>query len=136
MYFNPGENNEPKFVVKLPFVTHSRVKYCVGAKGIHTSLMEYINNENVWGYIPYAIIQPEIPENAEVKVICFNGEARFRNTHKKSKDGRSPFGRARDRVFFDFAEHVIATMRRVCPALVVDEAIRVEVESVYHEAKE
>jgi hypothetical protein len=94
--------------------------------GIQQALAEFMNAENVWGYIPSALIQPEIPENAEVKVICFNGKAEFRNNIKKSKDGRSPFNRAKNRVYFDFAEHVIATLRRLCPSAILDQVVRVD----------
>ena len=91
-----------------------------------------MNGAAVWGYIPSAIIQPEIPENAEVKIICFNGKAEFRNVIKRSKDGRSPFGRGRDKKYFAFAEHVIATLRRLCPSAIVDQVVRVDMFGFRH----
>ena len=96
--------------------------------GIQQALAEFMNGAGVWGFIPSALIQPEIPENAEVKIICFNGKAEFRNMIKKSKDGRSPFGRGRekDKMFFEFAEHVIAALRRLCPSAIVDQIVRVD----------
>ena len=128
---NPLYRNGNKFVCKLPFTTNSQhgstVKFAVGFEGIMEMLGQLRKNVNISGYISYAMIQPEIPENCEAKIICFNGKARFRNKHKKSRDGRSPFAGVRDKEFFEFAEHVITVMRRVCPQLISDQVLRIDI---------
>jgi hypothetical protein len=128
LFNNPHPtNNESQFVIKLPFSTNSqRIKRGAGVMGIQPAIVEFMRDESVWGYIPSALVQPEIRENAEVKIICFDGKAYFRNTIKKSKDGRSPFGRGRDKAYFEFAEHVIANFKRLCPSAIADQVIRVD----------
>ena len=124
-------SNNDKFVCKLPFTTNgshnSTVKFAVGYPGILESLKQFQRNINIGGYITYAMIQPRIPENTEAKIICFNGIARFRNPNKRSSDGRSPFGGIEEKVFFDFAEHVISVLRRVCPELITDQVLRIDI---------
>jgi hypothetical protein len=120
--------NENKFVVKLPFSTNSiRIKYAVGMDGIISALQSFIKNDSVFGYIPYAMIQPELPENAEVKIVCFNGEPKFKSKVKKGKNSRSPFGRAKQEVFFAFARTVIDTIRRLCPEIDTQQVLRIDV---------
>ena len=128
LFNNPAkDSNEPQFVIKLPFSTNSqRIKRGAGVAGILTALKEFMNDDRVWNYIPSALIQPEIRENAEIKVVCFNGKAIFRNKIKKSKNGRSPFGRKKNIVYFDFAEHVISVLRMLCPEIVSDQILRVD----------
>ena len=134
MYNNPHlETGEPSFIIKLPFSTNSqRIKRGNGVSGIMRALADYIKDDGVWGYIPSALIQPEVSENAECKVICFNGKAQFRNAIKMGKGGRSPFGRTTDRVFFAFAEHAIATLKRLCPAVIADQVLRVDMFGFRH----
>jgi hypothetical protein len=105
------------------------VKFGVGVEGILQKIQEFKNNKNVWGYIHYVIIQPEIPDAYEVKIVCFNGKHVCKNLVKRSnkKGSRSPFKGIKDSAFFDFAETVIAGMRRVCPALVADQVLRIDI---------
>ena len=116
---------------KLPFTTNAKhnstVKYAVGYAGILDMLKQFQKNVNIGGYITYAMIQPRIPDNAEAKIICFNGKARFRNKNKKGDNGRSPFRGVKDKDLFDFAEHVIAVLRRVCPELIADQVLRIDI---------
>ena len=105
------------------------MKFGVGVEGILKKIQEFKNNVDVWGYIHYVIIQPEIPDAYEVKIVCFNGKPVCKNLVKKcnKKGSRSPFKGIKDSAFFDFAEKVIAGMRRVCPALVADQVLRVDI---------
>ena len=128
---NPWYNNNNQFVCKLPFTTNgghqSTVKFAVGYDGILEMLGQFQENVNIAGYITYAMIQPRIPENTEAKIICFNGIAKFKNKNKRSTDGRSPFGGVKNKVLFDFAEHVISVLRRVCLELITDQVLRVDI---------
>jgi hypothetical protein len=128
---NPIYCNGNQFVCKLPFTTNGRhnstVKYCVGYDGILEMLTQFQNNANIGGYIMYAMIQPKIPDNTEAKIICFNGKAVFRNLNKKSSNGRSPFGGVKDEAIFHFAEHVISILRSVCPELITEQVLRVDI---------
>jgi hypothetical protein len=120
--------NSYKFVVKLPFSTGGLQRsFCQKVKGIYAALRRFIKRDRVGGYIPYAIIQPEIRDNAEAKVVCFNGKAEFLEKIKKSKSGRSPFGNVSERTLFDFAEHVISCLTRSCPAICTKQILRVDI---------
>ena len=129
---NPIYSNNDRFVCKLPFTTNSKhnstVKYVVGYDGILAALRQFVSNVNIAGYITYAMIQPRIPNNAEVKIICFNGKAKFRNMYKKAtdKNALSPFKGVNLKEFFDFAEHIIAVLRRICPELITDQVLRID----------
>ena len=128
---NPIYNNDNKFVCKLPFTTNgkhnSTVKRCVGYHGILKMLGQFVRNKNIAGYITYAMIQPRIRENAEAKIVCFNGIPKFRNPNKKGDDGRSPFGEVGDEDLFKFARHVIDILRKVCPELISDQVLRIDI---------
>lgn len=114
-------------MVKLPFSTNStRIKYVTNLDGIMAALREFMTNPRVMGYIHYAMIQPELVDNAEVKIVCFNGVPRIKNAVKKGKHGRSPFRRAKKETFFAFARDVIETIQRVCPALVSHQVLRID----------
>ncbi len=120
--------NDNKFVVKLPFSTNStRLKYVVGMEGILRALGEFMGNSKVFGYIHYALIQPEIIDNAEVKIVCFDGVPKFKNIIKKGKSNRSPFNRMPKATFFAFAEHVIATLKQVCPSINTRQVLRIDI---------
>ena len=88
---------------------------------------QFLKNKDVFGYIPYCIIQPEIPDNCEAKIICFDGKAICRNPNKPSKDGKSPFRDVSDVEFYTFAEHVISVIKRVCPQLITHQVLRIDV---------
>ena len=114
--------------MKLPFSTNStRLKYVVGFEGILKALGEFMENSKVFGYIHYALIQPEIIDNAEVKIVCFNGVPKFKNIIKKGKSNRSPFNRTPKAEFFAFAKHVIATLKRVCPSINTRQVLRIDI---------
>jgi hypothetical protein len=103
------------------------MKYVIGFDGVLCALREFMENESIFGYIHYAIIQPEVPENAEVKIVCFDGVPAMKCKTKKGKSNRSPFGRAKREVFFDFARCVISTLRRVCPEIVSFQVLRIDI---------
>lgn len=123
--------NDYKFIAKLPFTTHSLIKYqLVGVEGIVKGIYQYLNNTRVYGYIHYVIIQPELIDNSELKIVCFNGRREFMNLVKVGKNGRSPFGlrsKQRKGLLFQFAEHVIAKLRISCPELMSTQVLRIDV---------
>jgi len=128
---NPIYSNHNKFVCKLPFTTNgkynSTVKRCVGYPGILKMLRQFVRNTNIAGYITYAMIQPRIPENTEAKIVCFNGIPELRNPNKKGDKGRSPFGDVSDEDLFKFSRHVISVLRNVCPELIADQVLRIDI---------
>ena len=73
------------------------------------------------------MVQPRIPNNAEAKIVCFNGKAQFKNLIKRSDTGQSPFKGVKDKEFFDFAEHVIGILRRVCPEVITNQVLRIDI---------
>ena len=119
---------EMQFVVKLPFSTGGLQRsFCKNVAGIFRAIRRFVNKDNIGGYVPYAIIQPEIKDNAEAKVVCFNGKAEYLEKIKKSKTGRSPFGGVAEQTLFDFAEHVISCLTKSCPALCTRQVLRVDI---------
>ena len=120
--------NGNKFIVKLPFSTNSQHKRGVtNVEGILRAIRSFIRKDNVGGYIPYAMIQPEIIDNTEAKVVCFGGKAIFLEAHKKGKSGRSPFRDIDESCLRTFAEHVIACLKRRCPELCARQVLRVDI---------
>lgn len=104
------------------------MKFCIGVEGILEKIQQFKNNADVWNIIPYVCIQPNIRDNTEVKIVCFNGKAIVKNLHKKGRKGsRSPFRGITLRKLFDFAEEVIAVLRLHCPEIVTDQVIRVDI---------
>jgi hypothetical protein len=100
-----------------------------GVNGIIRGLLEFMRDPSVLGYIHYAIIQPQLINTNEAKVVCFNGKAQFINIIKRGK-GRSPFAahtKAGRQRLFQFAEQVIASLRVSCPHLNSQQLIRVDV---------
>ena len=132
---DPKWSNNNCFVVKVNHTSGSHygsyVKFADnGVDGILDKLKEIMNNSRIFGYIYTAIIQPRIPHNTQASVVCFDGKAKVRNPHKKGRDRTSPFGRAPDRVFSDFAENVIGQLRVACPYLIADQILRVDFHGV------
>ena len=126
LYIRYRNNNQ--FIVKLPFSTNSQHKRGVkNVEGILSVIKSFIRKDNVGGYIPYAIIQPEIIDNTEAKVVCFDGKAIFLNPHKKGKSGRSPFRDIDESNLRTFAEHVIACLKRRCPAICTRQVLRIDI---------
>ena len=122
--------NDNLFIIKLPYTTNSlKIKRnLVGAAGIFEGLLQFMKDPNVYGYIHYAIIQPQLKNTNEAKVVCFNGKREFINVIKRGK-GRSPFTantKAGVERLFEFAEKVIARLRVTCPQLNTQQVIRID----------
>jgi hypothetical protein len=123
----PLFHNDDQFVVKLSQSTGSSCrKYARGISGIRKAVQEFMNNDRIFGYYSTAVIQPRVPDNTEVKVICFNGEPRFCNP-RKNQGRKSPFKHAPDQVFFDFAQRVIKELREIAPHLIANQVLRVDI---------
>jgi hypothetical protein len=125
-----------EFVVKLNNSSGSHycsyVKFAKGVNGIVEKITEFKNNDKVFGYIASVIVMARIPHNTQASVVCFDGKAIIRNPNKKGSDRSSPFQRAQDQVFFDFAEHVISELKRVCSFLMADQVLRVDFHGIRH----
>ena len=99
-----------------------------GVDGLIRGLLEFMRDPSVFGYIHYAIIQPQLKNTNEAKIVCFNGKAMFINIIKRGK-GRSPFvanTTAGVQRLFRFAEQVIARLRITCPQLNTQQLIRID----------
>lgn len=99
-----------------------------GVQGILQALKEMVKGKNspyVYGYIPYALIQPDIENNTEAKVFCFNGEPIGINPMKIGR-GASTLGHDNQRLL-DFARDVCAKLRAASPYLISDQLLRVDI---------
>ena len=123
------------FVVKLPYTTNGQIaglniarKFIKGGvKGVLQALKEWAVGKYsalIMGYIPYAIIQPDIECNTEAKVYCFDGEPIGRNPHKCGR-GTSDLGRD-DEELFGYAREVCAILKRECPYMMTDGLLRID----------
>ena len=61
----------------------------------------------------------------QVRIACFNGEARYRVG--KRKNHLNSFSGYSERDLFDFAEKSIALLRERCPAFFADQIVRVDI---------
>ena len=133
--------NDNKFVSKLPYTTGSAHRRTVklstdGKAGILKSIQEFTNNERVLGYIDEVLVQPMAHYNKEASVILFGGKAQYRNPHKRASIPKSVFNRAPDSVFFEFAEDVVRRLREICPQLIADQVLRIDMFGDLSETKE
>ena len=117
--------------MKLPYTTGSThnatVKSCVGIQGILKKIEEFKNNTRIFGYIPYAVIQPFIHDNSEAKIICFNGKAVSRNPNKRGSSDKSVLGGPKNTPFLSkYAEDVISHLKNSCPNLISEQMLRVD----------
>ena len=104
------------------------MKSCVGIQGILKKIEEFKNNDRIFGYIPYAVIQPFIHDNTEAKIICFNGKAVSRNPNKRGSSGKSVLGGPKNTPFLSkYAEDVIKHLKDSCPNLISEQMLRVDV---------
>jgi hypothetical protein len=79
----------------------------------------------VYGYIPYALIQPDIEQNTEAKVFCFNGVPIDVNPFKEGR-GHSTLGLQDNSRLLKFAGEVCKQIRDTCPYLIADQLLRID----------
>lgn len=128
-----------KFVVKLNHTSGSHygsyVKFATGVDGILEMITELTNNKDIFGFYSEVLIIPRIPRNTQASIVLFNGKAVLQNPLKKGTDHRSPFSGATQSQFYTFAEEIVGDIKRVCPALISDNVMRVDFHGVIHGGK-
>ena len=115
----------------MPYTTGSSNRRTVkpstdGKAGLLKCIQEFTNNERVLGYIDDVVIQPMARYNKEASVVLFGGEAQYRNPHKMGTISKSVFNHSPDSVFFKFAEDVVRRLREICPQLIANQVLRVD----------
>ena len=96
--------------------------------GILAKIKEFKNNDLIFGIVDTVIIQPCVPRNSQVSIVCFNGKAVVRNPNKKGSRRSSPFQHSKTELFFRFAETAIERLKEI----IDDQVIRVDIHGIQH----
>jgi hypothetical protein len=125
-------SNGGKFKVKLSHSTGEqypeKCKTSVGGLlGITGCIAAFYSNEEIRGYIEQILIAPYVNENAEAKIVCFNGMAVSANKRKRGAEGGSAFPKQpMHEKLTSFAEQVISKIKSNCDHAIVDQVLRVD----------
>jgi hypothetical protein len=123
-------NNEGNgWIVKLPYVTNSRVRVCKSIEAILLAI-EGIRNRVFNGDmpdIPYVMIQPRMANNYEYKIVCFNMVPQYIGMTKKGYGRAFAKGPESRAAIMAFAGHAARSLHMRCPEAIVDGLLRVDI---------
>ncbi len=121
------------FVVKAPYTTNcSYIRFVSSFEGVVAACNKAC--QDLFGSIPYVMVQPKMYNRREHKVICWDGEPHFicsfSNSGSTVSEGginKSFCGVFPHRELFDFVKHSVQVAKGSCPQLLTDGLFRVDV---------
>jgi hypothetical protein len=110
------------WVVKMPYVTNTKVKFCRTFEQVLNALDLIFNK----GFAPYAMLQACMINRREYKVVCLNSEPIYIAHIKTFRSGKS-FSTEPHTLLFEFVRSAIQSIKASMPGTFTEALFRVDV---------
>ena len=118
------------FIIKRGYVTNHKInKGLTTVSEILKEIDRQASNKYIFGYYPYVIVQVEMENWHEVKVVCFGGIGKYVYLAVRANNLCVPEKLKEEKydALLEFATSAINRLKETCPAFISDGLVRVDI---------